>query len=55
MTSGPWSLLCGMALVDAKKRAGIPGWEEHPMFENARDFSGLLAEKMPPVDTSYNV
>jgi 4-hydroxybutyryl-CoA dehydratase/vinylacetyl-CoA-Delta-isomerase len=39
----------------AKRSAGIPGWEEHPMFENARDFSGLLAEKMPPVDTSYNV
>ena len=55
MTSGTWSLLCGMALVAAKKRAGIPGWEEHPMFENARDFFFFLSEKMPPVDTSYNL
>ncbi len=39
----------------AKRAARIPGWEEHPELKDMRDFSSVLEEKMPPVDTSYNL
>jgi 4-hydroxybutyryl-CoA dehydratase/vinylacetyl-CoA-Delta-isomerase len=39
----------------AKRASGIPGWEEHLERRDTRDFSDILAEKMPPADTSYNV
>jgi 4-hydroxybutyryl-CoA dehydratase/vinylacetyl-CoA-Delta-isomerase len=39
----------------AKRSAGIPGWDEHPAVAGARDLGALAEEKMPPVDTSYNL
>ena len=38
----------------AKRAAEIPGWQEHPDLKDACEFSAILAEKMSPVDTSYN-
>jgi len=44
-----------MYKVAAKREAGIPGWEKDPKFGAIPDYSSLLASKMPPVDTSYNI
>jgi hypothetical protein len=38
-----------------KRAAETPGWQEHPDLKDACDFSVILAEKMLPADTSYNV
>jgi len=44
-----------MYKAKAKRDAGIPGWETNPEVAALKDYSSLLEEKMPPVDTSYNL
>ena len=44
-----------MYTAAAKREAGISGWETHSKFGAIPDSSSLLASKMPPIDTSYNL
>jgi len=48
---GDWDMYKAVA----KRAARIPGWEKHPMFASMRDLGAMAEEKMPPVDTSYNL
>ncbi|MBW2050844.1 MAG: hypothetical protein JRG97_03220 [Deltaproteobacteria bacterium] len=49
--NGDWD----MYKAAAKRDAGIPGWEKDPKFGAIPDYTSLIASKMPPVDTSYNI
>ena len=39
----------------AKREAGIPGWEQHPLAGSVKDYTDVLAKIMPPVDNSYKL
>lgn len=41
--------------AEAKREAGIEGWEKSPKFGSIPDYTELIKSNMPPVDASHDI